>query len=66
MEIATREMFNPIKQDTQNGRPREYYWGDMLVCGRSDTVSGLRAMRTQAPWLHKRTLLFPSFCLPSA
>lgn len=30
MEIATREMFNPIKQDTQNGRPREYYWGDML------------------------------------
>lgn len=31
MEIATRELFNPIKQDTQNGRPREYYWGDMLV-----------------------------------
>ncbi len=30
MEIATRELYNPIKQDTNNGRLREYLWGDML------------------------------------
>ena len=30
MEIATGEPFNPIKQDTKNGKLREYTWGDML------------------------------------
>ena len=29
-EIATGEPFNPIKQDTKNGKLREYNWGDML------------------------------------
>ena len=27
MEIATREIYNPIKQDVHNGRLREYLWG---------------------------------------
>lgn len=30
MEIATGEPFNPIKQDTKNGKLREYGWGDMM------------------------------------
>lgn len=30
MEISTDEQFNPIKQDTSKGLPREYKWGDML------------------------------------
>lgn len=30
MEIATGEPFNPIKQDTKNGKLREYTWGDMM------------------------------------
>jgi inorganic pyrophosphatase len=30
MEIATGEGFNPIKQDTKNGKLREYKWGDMM------------------------------------
>lgn len=30
MEIATRELYNPIKQDTHTGKLREYLWGDML------------------------------------
>ena len=30
MEIATKEAFNPIKQDTKNGKLRDYQWGDML------------------------------------
>ena len=29
-EIATGEPFNPIKQDTKNGKLRDYQWGDML------------------------------------
>ena len=29
-EIATGEEFNPIKQDTKNGKLREYKYGDML------------------------------------
>ncbi|KAF0720567.1 Aste57867_207 [Aphanomyces stellatus] len=29
-EIATGEPFNPIKQDTKNGKLREYGWGDMM------------------------------------
>lgn len=29
-EIATGEEFNPIKQDTKNGKLRDYGWGDML------------------------------------
>jgi len=29
-EIATGEEFNPIKQDTKNGKLRNYNWGDML------------------------------------
>lgn len=29
-EIATGEEFNPIKQDTKNGKLREYTYGDML------------------------------------
>jgi len=28
-EIATGEPFNPIKQDTKNGKLREYHYGDM-------------------------------------
>ncbi|KAF1786005.1 PH domain-like [Phytophthora cactorum] len=30
MEIATGEPFNPIKQDTKNGKLREYGWGEMM------------------------------------
>ena len=30
MEIAPGEEFNPIKQDTKNGKLREYKWGDMM------------------------------------
>lgn len=30
MEIATGEPFNPIKQDTKNGKLREYTWGEMM------------------------------------
>ena len=29
-EIATGEEFNPIKQDTKNGKLRDYNYGDML------------------------------------
>lgn len=29
-EIATGELFNPIKQDVKNGTLREYGWGDMI------------------------------------
>lgn len=29
-EIATGELFNPIKQDVKNGRLREYGYGDMV------------------------------------
>jgi inorganic pyrophosphatase len=30
MEIATREAYNPIKQDTRNGELRDYKHGDMM------------------------------------
>jgi inorganic pyrophosphatase len=30
MEIATGEPHNPIKQDTKNGKLRDYQWGDMV------------------------------------
>ena len=30
MEIQTNVKFNPIIQDKDNGKPREYVWGDML------------------------------------
>jgi inorganic pyrophosphatase len=29
-EIATGEIYNPIKQDVKNGTLREYTWGDMM------------------------------------
>jgi inorganic pyrophosphatase len=29
-EIATKELYNPIKQDTKNGKLRFYQHGDML------------------------------------
>ncbi len=30
-EIATGELYNPIKQDIKNGLLREYKWGDMMI-----------------------------------
>jgi inorganic pyrophosphatase len=30
MEIELNKEFNPIKQDIEEGRPREYKWGDMM------------------------------------
>lgn len=50
-EIATGEEFNPIKQDTKNGKLREYNHGDMLFnYGAFPQTWEVR--RLLEPWAH--------------